>query len=143
MVGGLAIAHAAAAGLGGAMESVEADRVRFAARMSSTGAAGYAVHALKMPNGGVVREFTRPDGMVFAVTWRGPGRPDLHQLLGSLLFDRFQSDNVMPAGRRTHTPLASDHADFVVQTGGRPGAFWGVAFLPQAAPSGFSPSSIR
>jgi hypothetical protein len=139
----MAVAHSAAAGLGGQVESVEADRVRFAARMSSTVATGYAVHMLRMPNGGVVREFTRPDGMVFAVAWRGPGRPDLRQLLGGPLFDRFQADNVMPAGRRTHMPLAASHADFVVQTGGRPGAFWGVAFLPQAAPTGFSPSSLR
>ena len=84
---------------------------------------------MTLANGGLVREFTRADGTVFAVTWRGPGRPDLRQLLGDH-FQTLQADNVRN-GPRTRRPLSVNRSDFIVRTGGHSGAFWGVAFLPQ------------
>jgi hypothetical protein len=78
---------------------------------------------------------------VFAVTWRGGGRPDLRQLLGEH-FQTLQADNVR-AGRRTRRPLSVNRPDLIVLTGGHPGGFWGVAFLPQMAPAGFSTSELK
>jgi len=132
----------AQAALGGAYESVEADRVHLAARLNSTPAATHTVHALTLANGGVAREYARGDGTVFAVAWHGPGRPDLRQLLGGY-FDRFQAENGLRAGRRARRPLSSGHTDFMVQTGGHPGAFWGVAYLPHMAPAGFSTKELQ
>lgn len=140
--GCLAYAAAAHAALGGAYGSVEADRVHLSARVSTTAAATHTVHALTLANGGVVKELTRSDGTVFAVIWHGPGRPDLRQLLGSR-FDTLQSANTLPGGRRTRMPLSVNRPDFIVQSGGHPGAFWGVAYLPQMAPAGFSTTDLK
>jgi hypothetical protein len=130
-------AQPAWAGLGGNVDSVEADRTHMAARLSSVATTGYTVHTLSLPNGGVTKEFAGPDGVVFAITWHGAGRPDLRQLLG----DRFavmQSDNATANGRRLRRPLSVNRSDFVVRTGGHPGAFSGLAYLPQLVPQSFS-----
>jgi hypothetical protein len=78
----------------------------------------------------------RPDGVVFAVTWRGQGRPDLRQLLGDS-FQTMQADNTPRGGRRTRTPLSVRRPDLMIQSGGHSGAFWGIAYLPKMAPAGF------
>jgi len=131
-------AHAA---LGGAYDTVLADRAHLAAKLTSSSAATHTVHALTMTNG-VAREFARPDGGVFAITWRGPGRPDLRQLLGPY-FDTFQADNAPRGGRRSRRPLSVNRSDIVVQTGGHPGAFWGVAYLPKMTPAGFAARDLQ
>lgn len=137
----LALALPAHAYLGGAYATVEADRAHLAAQLHSTSAATHTVHTLTLANGGMVKEYSRSDGTVFAVTWRAAGRPDLRQLLGEH-FDALQQDN-RRIGRRTRRPLAVSRPDFIVQSGGHSGAFWGAAFLPQLAPPGFSANDLR
>ncbi len=131
-------AHAA---LGHAYASVETDRAALGATIKSTSAGAYTLHTLALPNRGVVREFTRPDGTVFAVAWHGPGRPDLRQLL-SEHFNAVQADNVR-VGRRLRRPLAVNRTDLLVTTGGHSGAFWGAAMIPQLEPAGFSASTLK
>ena len=138
----LVFAAPAHAALGGAYDSVLADRAHLSAKLSSSPAATHTVHALTTANGGVAREYARPDGGVFAVSWRGPARPDLRQLLGGY-FDTFQADNAPRGGRRARRPLAVNRADIVVHTGGHPGAFWGVAYLPKMTPAGFSARDLQ
>jgi hypothetical protein len=134
-------AHAA---LGGDAASIEADRARLTATMTSTVYAGYAAYVLTLPNHGVVQEFLNAQGQVFAISWRAPGRPDLRQLLGAR-FDALQSDNAPRTGhkRRRRSPLAVDRTDFVLRSGGRPGAFRGFAYLSVLVPAGFSISDIQ
>jgi hypothetical protein len=127
--------------LGANRESIDADGRHFSARMSAISATTHTVHVLTMPNGEVVREFARPDGVVFAVTWKGPARPDLRQLLGPK-FEDVQADNVLAGGRRTRRPLAVRRAGFQMNSGGHPGAFWGMAYMPALAPSGFSAQDL-
>jgi hypothetical protein len=138
----LAMAMPAHASLGGAYASVEADRAHMAARATSAGAGAFTVHTLTLANGGTVKEFTRVDGTVFAVAWRGPGRPDLRQLLGEH-FSTLQADNATRRGPRYRRPMAVNRSDFIVQSGGHSGAFWGIAVLPQMEPPGFSPNNLR
>ena len=133
----VAAASPALAGLGQGRDSIDADRRQFAARHSAIAASTHTVHVLTQANGEVIREFARADGVVFAVAWRGPSRPDLRQLLGPR-FDIVQADNVLRGGRRTRRPLAVRRPDFALASGGHPGGFWGVAYLPALAPSGFS-----
>jgi hypothetical protein len=129
--------------LGGSYNSVETDRLHMAAQARTSAAASFSVHALTLANGGVVREFTRADGTVFAVDWRGPGKPDLRQLLGTY-FETMQADNAVPVGRRrTRRPPAVSRSDLVIQTAGHSGAFQGVAILPKLAPTGFSAADLK
>jgi len=132
----------ARAALGHAYVSVEIDRAALGATVTSVSAGAYTIHTLALANHGVVKEFTRADGTVFAVAWQGPGRPDLRQLLGEH-FDTVQADNAARVGRRTGRPLSVNRTDLVVTTGGHSGAFWGVALIPQLQPAGFSVSSLR
>ncbi len=133
--------YVARAGLGQPFESVKADRDRMSAHMASATMATHTVSSLTLANGGVVKEFTNKAGVVFAVSWRAPGRPDLQQLLGGG-FDTLQADNVGRGGRRMRAPLAVNRSDLIVHTGGHPGAFWGLAYLPQQTPSGFSAADL-
>ena len=104
---------------------------------------------------GIVREFVNGDGVVFAVAWRGPGRPDLRQLLGSA-FDTFQakvtapdsnttvaSDGAVVHHGRLRRALVVEQRDLFVHSAGHPGAFFGFATLPQQTPPGFSPDALR
>ena len=86
-----------------------------------------------------MREFTNAAGTVFAVTWSGPGKPDLKTLLGPY-FSTFQSDSVATA-RQMHSlrqPPQVARRDLQIQAGGHMGWFHGVAFVPSLAPPGFS-----
>ena len=132
------------AALGGDAASIEADRVHLEAATTSTVYAGYTAYALTLPNHGVVQEFLNAQGQVFAISWREPGRPDLRQLLASR-FDSLQSENAPTTGRprRRRSPLAVNRSDFALHSGGRPGAFRGVAYLPALVPSGFSISDMK
>lgn len=138
----LAASPPAWAALGGAYGTVQTDRAHFAASLKSTAAATHTVHTLTLPNGGVVREYTRPDGTVFAVTWRGPGRPDLRQLLGGY-FDTMQADNAVRVGPHRRRPLAVNRPNLVIESGGHSGAFWGAALLPNLKPAGFSATDLK
>jgi hypothetical protein len=135
------ISAPAQAALGGAYGTVEADRAHLAARMTLTSAGTYTVHTLTRASG-LVREYTRPDGMVFAVTWQGQAKPDLRQLLGGY-YNAFQTEGAAHVGRRARKPMSVNHADFVVRSGGHSGAFFGVAVLPRAAPPSFSMNDLK
>ena len=139
---GLAIVSQAQAALGGKLSSVDADRAQFNARMISREAPNYTVHEMSLGTGTVTREYTLSDGTVFAVSWRGPVRPNLKQLFGDY-YDRFQADNTARPRFRLHRPMVSDHLDFQARTGGHSGAFWGYAILPQSVPAGFSGQALQ
>ena len=123
--------------------------------MQSSGAATHTLHTLSTSNGSVIREYMNADGMIFAVAWRGPGRPDLRQLLGGA-FDTFQAKVTAPADdvsvgsdgsvvrhHRLRRPLIVEQGDLVVHSAGHPGAFTGYAYLPQRLPAGFSPDAFQ
>jgi hypothetical protein len=133
----------ASAALGGAFTSVDADRLQMrATRMLSVTTATHAMHAMTLESGGSVKEFANNDGVVFAITWAGPGRPDLRQLLGDR-FDKMQATFAIRAGRRLRSAITIDQNDFVIHMGGHSGAFHGVAYLPGLVPSGFDMSILQ
>ncbi len=132
----------AQAGLGQARASVDSDVSRFKARLKSTATGTYTESDLTSDGGAVTREFTNGAGTVFAVAWSGPVRPDLKTLFGDY-FPRFQADNATNGRFRRHKPLHSDDLDFIVRTGGHPGAVWGYAYLPQQVPQGFSIEGLQ
>ena len=137
---GIAASGSAQASLGQKTASVDADRARFSAKMSTLRLVNYDRHELTLDSGTITREYVS-GGVVFAVSWQGPVRPDLKQIFADY-YPRFQADNV-PAGRiRMRRALASTHDDFIVRTGGHSGAFWGYAYLPAAIPPSFTPAAL-
>lgn len=140
--GGAGTATEAYAGLGRSSQGVEADRALLQAVRTSSPSALYTTHVLTLPNGGVVKEFARADGMVFAVTWRAPGRPDLRQLLGES-YDTLQSATPARVGRPVRRPIGMKTSSLMVVSGGHPGAFSGLALLPQLQPAGLDPGELK
>lgn len=129
--------------LGGTMSGVRSDSVRMGARITSTAMSNYTLHSLRRSNSGMVHEFTNARGQVFAVTWSGPGKPDLRTLLGPY-FTNYQAGGRAIA-LRAHSlrrPPQVSQADLQIQTGGHMGWFHGVAFIPSLAPAGFATSDL-
>lgn len=143
LCGATALAAAGAqAELGGAMTGVQTDRAHLSARLKSTTVGNHVRHEMTLPNGALVHEFTNANGRVYALTWSGPGKPDLRSLLGSY-FARLQTDtgHFNPHARRQ--PVQVVHADVVIQTGGHMGYFWGVAYIPALTPAGFAVTDLQ
>jgi Protein of unknown function (DUF2844) len=129
--------------LGGTLASVRIDTDRMAGRTASTEMGTYTHHIISRINGGTVHELTNVSGQVFAVTWSGPGKPDLRSVLGRY-FATFQTANETP-GRIMHSlrrPPQVSQSDLQIQTEGHMGWYRGVAFIPSLAPRGFATSDL-
>jgi Protein of unknown function (DUF2844) len=134
----------ASASLGGDVASVSRDQAHLnATEQGAVTVAGNTTHELRLPGGTLVREYVSATGVVFAVTWRGPFRPDLHQLLG-LYFGMFQrAAQAARSPRTTRGPLAIETPQLVVHMDGHPRAFFGRAYVPSLVPSSFSVSDLQ
>ncbi len=133
------VGHAA---LGGSRASVEQDRAHFGATMASEARGVARIAMLQPTGGGTIREYSNADGVVFAVTWQGRARPDLRQLLGDR-FETASNDMVARPHRRNARLMTVRHAELVVRSQGRPGAFSGFAYDPRLVPAGFSFDDLR
>lgn len=99
---------------------------------ASASAASYMVREANDPDGVTIREYVLPTNVVFAVTWRGPVRPDMSALLGSY-FPNFAN----PGEGRTHGigPMVQHNSAFHIESAGHPGYFFGKAYLPRLVPA--------
>ena len=95
-------------------------------------AAPYSMHQSLDANGVTIREYVLPGNVVFAVTWQGPVRPDMSVLLGSY-FPNFA--NTAEGRVRGAGPLVEHSGDFHIESAGRPGHFFGKAYLPRLVPA--------
>jgi hypothetical protein len=107
---------------------------------SSQDRTGYRVHEIMLSSGTSMREFVAPSGMVFAVTWQGPIRPDLRQALGQY-FQPFVSAPRAKFADRRH--LQIQQGDLVVQMSGHMRALFGRAYLASAIPSGVNVGDLH
>jgi hypothetical protein len=131
----------AGAVLGEPAASVRADQATMAgSSMTSTTRANYSVEQIGTPWGTVVNEYLSPDGLVFAISWRGPRPPDLSQMLGSYFSDYQAALNQSHQMRRQ---LRVKSATVVVETGGHMRDLWGRAYVPSLIPSGVTTEEIR
>jgi hypothetical protein len=127
----------------GGVPSVKIDQARMRGSVRIEVAASHAVHEIQLPGGTRVREYVSPAGTVFGVTWRGPFRPDLQQLLGPY-FDEFQE--AAQAARHKaggRAPIVIVRPGLVVELGGRPHAFFGRAYVPGLLPAGVSADELE
>lgn len=131
---GSTVAGAVTATLSTAPQAVQA-RV-----LPRAGGAAYTMHELTTPAGTVIRQFAAVDGRVFAVSWSGPTKPDLRELLGTY-FDDFSAPR--NSASHGHAQQRLENADLVVQSGGRMRAFSGRAYLPSKLPAGVLINDLR
>jgi hypothetical protein len=136
----LAFSLPASATLGGDATTTLADQARMKAQLRVAAGANFTVHEMTLPSGTVVREYVSPQGQVFAVTWKGPFKPDLRQLLGSY-FDRYAQSPARVRGG--HAGAGLSQPDLVVQSSGHPRAFTGRAYLPAMLPANVAESDLQ
>lgn len=139
----LALSMPAFASLGGNLSTVETDRARMSASVSTTHASNYDVHEIQSPGRTVVDEYVSTEGTVFAVTWHGQFPPQMQQILGSYFqqySDALQAQPTQPYG---HRPLNIQMPGLVVQTSGHMRAHYGRAYVPDMMPAGLQVDQIR
>ncbi len=126
------VAAPALAALGGDASSVESDRANMKGALRVTAGVDYSVHEIQAPSGMVIHEYVSAEGKVFAVSWRGPGLPDLPQLLGSY---SAQLRTAATHPHYNHHRMHIETAGVVMQSSGhlrtRSGRAWVPALLPQ------------
>jgi Protein of unknown function (DUF2844) len=127
------LAPTARAALGDRVESVAPDAMQFRAQARVSAGPAFTVHELHTPTGTVIREFVAASGQVFAVSWRGPFKPDLRSLLGNHYL-RYAS--APRTAGSTRNRLLIDQPDLVVHSGGHMRYYSGLAYLPQQLPAG-------
>jgi hypothetical protein len=141
LLGGLLLcAPAARAALGSSAASIAADRDQLRASVRVTSHALYEVHELMLPNGVSVREYRVPDGIVFAIAWSGPAKPDLSQALGAYFPGYVEAAKANTDG---HNHMSARRADLVMTSTGRMRDFAGHAYLASAVPAGVSIDELR
>ena len=128
------------ASLGGDVTSVESDRAKMKAQeVTASASTLYTIHQMQTENGTTVREFATSAGVVFAVTWKGPYKPDLQQILGTY-FQTYQSAPRDKRSGRSHGIV--EQPDLVVHSAGHLRVFFGTAYLPQLMPTGVTPETL-
>ena len=127
------------AALGGDAASIQDDQAHMKAQRQIKQATGYNVHEMKAENGTVVREFVSPEGKVFGVSFAGPARPDLKQLLGAY-YNEYEQN---APSRRTFHPVTIQTPNMVVQFGGHMRALTGRVYVPGMVPQGVRIEEIR
>ena len=130
--------------LGGDLASVQIEQTRMrASRASGAAASGVSVHELRLPDGSSIRQFTDAQGIVFALAWRTRMKPDFAQWLGRYAADFDAAVAAQPRQPGLHRGVAVEQGDLVLQSGGRPGAFVGAAWLKSRMPTGMGADAIR
>jgi hypothetical protein len=131
----LCVSGAALAALGGDAASVERDRASMKGVARITPAVEYSVHEIETAGGTVIHEYVSAQGKVFAVSWRGPGLPDLAQLLGGY---SQQLQQGAPQPHYNHHRLNIETPQVLMQSGGHLRTRYGRAWVPALLPQNFS-----
>ena len=84
-----------------------------------------------------VTEYANKNGVVFAVAWNGPRKPDLHDTLGDYL-PAFEHGAIQAAANGgLNARMIYSENDVVVSSQGHPGALYGFAYLKSQVPANF------
>jgi hypothetical protein len=96
----------------------------------------YLVSEAELETGTLLREFSLPNGVVFAVSWTGPVLPDLKEALGRHFVTFAGEVERMRAQGQRGGPVSFERNNMVLSSTGRMGAFSGHAVLPHLVPVG-------
>ncbi|MGC8507202.1 MAG: DUF2844 domain-containing protein [Thiomonas sp.] len=116
---------------------------RYAAQAASGATATTAsvqTQTVQTAQGVTVTEYANAAGTVFAITWKGPFKPDLQQLLGSYFAPYIQAANTQT--QQLNLSMVQGQ-NIVVHSAGRMRGFLGVAWVPTLVPAGFDPSRLQ
>ncbi len=120
--------------LGSSDDSVDHDQRVFGSQHLRKQGGGYSIHELTTSTT-VVKEYTNANGVVFAVSWRGPKRPDLSVLFGSYYAEYETADAQIKKGPGRQSVIVKT-SKMVVSRGGHMRDIHGKAFIPELVPSG-------
>ena len=127
--------------LGQGTDSIaKVEAMAMTSRKTSSGT-GYTIQTISSASY-TVKEFQRPDGVIFAVAWQGAARPDLQVILG----DYFQEFTLAHEEKMkvAHTrPVRVESANVVVSFGGHMRNLTGLAYVPKLVPTGVNVESLR
>jgi hypothetical protein len=128
-------AGSARAALGGDAASVLADGASMHVDVQSEIREQYQVLKISSAAGTSVREYVNKDGIVFAVSWSGPVRPDLQRLLGEHFTAYAAAVAAVdhPGVRRSLRVVSSG---LIVELGGHLRDYAGRAYLAALIPAG-------
>jgi Protein of unknown function (DUF2844) len=135
-----ALAAPSWAALGDGAASVSDDAQQLRASPQVTARAAYSVHEFRAPTGTVIREFVSPAGVVFAVSWQGPFKPNLPLLMGRHYADYVNAERA-PGSTRTHSKI--EQPNLIVRAEGHMRSFAGLAVLPQLMPANVNEGELR
>lgn len=135
----LLLSSCAFASLGGDLGSVQDDQAHMRAQRRVIQSPAYTVHEMQAETGTTVREFVSAEGKVFGVSWQGPVRPDLQQVLGAY----YQEFLRAAPTRRAHGPVTIETPNLVIQSGGHMRALTGRAYVPAMVPSSVKAEEIK
>ncbi len=136
----LVLSSPAWAALGGVRDSVEADTLALRAVRHVEVRNLYQVHQLELSSGVMIREYVAPNGSVFGVTWKGPFKPNLNQILGNY-FARLVAAGLEP--HPDHRSLQVSDGEVLIESRGRMRAFSGRAVVARLMPAGVSANEIQ
>jgi len=128
------------AALGSDEASVLSDAQALRGQHALVAKAGYNVHQITMPDGGVVKEFVSPAGTVFAVSWKTHFMPNLPQLLGTYMTNLQQGQRTRVVPRRAVT-IQGDN--FMFTSFGLTGSFHGSAYVPSLVPANLTMQGVQ
>ncbi len=129
----LASARDARATLGGKVASVASNQQHLGATHQVLKLAVGERHELQLPSGIVVHEYVSPSGAVYAITWHGPRKPDLRELLGPYFAQLAQRSSQAKIG---HHRMHLEGSDLVIDSTGHRSTSSGRAWVPSLVPAG-------
>jgi len=127
------------AALGGDATSVGTGQTHLLASARLQRAGTHTVHELQAATGTKVREYVGSDNKVFAVSWQGPFRPNLRELLGEY-YDTYLK---AAKNRVARGPVNIEVPGLVIHMSGHQRSFYGRAYLVDRVPQGLSTDEIR
>jgi hypothetical protein len=128
----------ARATLGDNVTSVNGNHQRLGGERSVLKLANGERHDMRLPSGTVVHQYVSSAGVVYAIAWRGPRKPDLRELLGTYFGKMAQAKRVPIGG---HHIVIRRGDDLVVDVVGRPRSSSGRAWVPSLVPTGVNTAS--
>ena len=132
-----AASHAA---LGAAPTDFGIAQAGLKARILAFATSNYSVNETTLESGTLVREYVNRNGVVFAVSWKGPFLPDLRALLGKH-FDTLTSETAKKP-KAGHSQVSIARPDVVIVSRGHMRAYAGRAWMESEFPAGFAAANI-